>query len=73
MNLPSSLGPALRAAALGTQMAISAMLGAGAGVLADRWLDTSPLFTLLLAGLGFATGLFVLWRAFLQAQDHDDP
>lgn len=73
VNVPSSLGPALRAAALVTQMALSAMVGAGAGWLIDRWLQTAPFFSLLLAGAGFVGGLAVLWRAFVQAQNVDDP
>ncbi|TVQ87312.1 MAG: AtpZ/AtpI family protein [Deltaproteobacteria bacterium] len=72
MNLPSSLTPALRAAALITQMTLVTMAGAGLGFWLDGWMGTSPLFILVLVGLGFIGGIVVAWWGFSQAQDIDD-
>jgi len=38
------------------------LVGAGAGYLADRWLGTSPVFTLILGALGFGGGIFEVIR-----------
>jgi len=69
----SSLHAALRAAALVTQMAIQAVVGAFLGSLLDGWLGTSPIAVLVLGGAGFASGLLVTWRAFVRAGDQDEP
>jgi F0F1-type ATP synthase assembly protein I len=38
------------------------LIGAAVGYFLDRWLHTSPLFTLLLGGLGFAGGIYEVIR-----------
>jgi F0F1-type ATP synthase assembly protein I len=40
----------------------SMLIGAAVGYFLDRWLHTSPLFTLLLGGLGFAGGIYEVIR-----------
>jgi F0F1-type ATP synthase assembly protein I len=40
----------------------SVVVGAGAGYMADKWLHTSPVFTLVLGGMGFAGGIFEVIR-----------
>ena len=72
MKLPSSVLPALQAAALVTQMALAAMAGALGGALLDRWVGTSPLLLLVSTGLGFLGGLLVAWRGFQRASPPDD-
>jgi F0F1-type ATP synthase assembly protein I len=53
-------------------MALQAVVGAFIGGLLDELWGTSPLLVLVIGGLGFASGLLVLWRAFLAAQSDDD-
>lgn len=74
MKLPSSMLPAIRAAALVTQMAVAAVIGALVGAALDAWLNTSPLLLLASTGLAFVSGLFITWRAFirLSSDDTDD-
>ena len=74
MQVPGQLHGALRAAALVTQMALQAVVGAWVGVILDGWSGTSPLLVLLLGGAGFLSGLLVTWRAFAAAQaDEEKP
>jgi len=40
----------------------SVMIGAGIGYFLDRRIHTSPMFTLLLGGLGFAGGIYEVIR-----------
>ncbi|MGB6199134.1 MAG: AtpZ/AtpI family protein [Candidatus Acidiferrales bacterium] len=40
----------------------SVIIGAALGYFLDRWLHTSPIFTLLLGGLGFAGGTYEVIR-----------
>jgi len=73
----SSFHAALRAAALVTQMAVQTVVGAYLGSWLDGWLGSTPVAVLVLGGAGFASGLLVTWRAFVQASpdpaDGDDP
>lgn len=71
MKVPDSLNAALRASALVTQMALQVVVGAALGNWLDGWLNTSPVLVLALGGVGFATGMFVVWRAFAKAQSDD--
>ncbi|MFP3906770.1 MAG: AtpZ/AtpI family protein [Acidimicrobiales bacterium] len=42
------------------------------GVGLDRWLDTTPLFVLLLAGAAFATVVgLTIWRYGIEMEHHD--
>jgi F0F1-type ATP synthase assembly protein I len=72
VQLPDSLRPALRAAVLVTQMTIQVVAGVLVGNMADGWLNTSPFIAMVLAGIGFSSGMVVAYRAFLTAQDSDD-
>ena len=67
MHIPDSFHAALRAGALVTQMAIITAVCALGGWFLDGWLETSPVFVLALGGLGFAVGLYAVWRAMLVA------
>ena len=46
---------------LGLRLAISVILGLGAGLLVDSWLHTSPVFTLLGAALGIGAAMYTIW------------
>lgn len=63
---------AIRAAALVTQAALQTVLGVLAGVWLDGRLETTPGCALALGFIGFATGMFVTWRAFQHAASDDD-
>lgn len=55
-------------------MAIQTVIAAWLGSWLDGWWDTSPIAVLALGGAGFASGLFVTWRAFVSAsEDESDP
>jgi len=56
------MSEALRYAHLGIQLAASMALSLGAGVLLDRWLDTSPWFTLAGATFGILALFGQLYR-----------
>ena len=60
------------AAALITQMAVVTAVGMWVGSELDRWLDTSPSFTLLLTAAGFAGGIYRVHLGLQQLQDDDD-
>ena len=58
----TGLPPAMRLAGIGWFFALSIAGGIVGGVLLDRWLDTTPLFTLL----GLLVGLVVaFWGGYL--------
>ncbi|MDP9269499.1 MAG: AtpZ/AtpI family protein [Chloroflexota bacterium] len=46
---------------LGLRLAISVILGLGAGLLLDNWLRTSPVFTLLGMILGIGAAMYTIW------------
>lgn len=46
---------------LGLRLAISVILGLGAGLLVDSWLHTSPIFTLLGVVLGIGAAMYTIW------------
>ena len=72
MQIPDSFHAALRAGALVTQMALITAAGAVGGWYLDGWLETDPAFVLALGGLGFAAGLYAVWRAFSAATEEQD-
>jgi F0F1-type ATP synthase assembly protein I len=43
-------------------LVVSVGVGGGAGYLLDKWIHTSPVFTLILGLLGFAGGMIQLVR-----------
>jgi ATP synthase protein I len=50
---------------------VSLLLCIGGGILLDRWLDTSPIFTLLGMALGLAAAGYTLYElAVLGSQTH---
>ena len=51
-----------RHASAGLEFIVTFGLLLGAGLVADRWLDSVPLWTLLGAAAGFAAGLYRLVR-----------
>jgi F0F1-type ATP synthase assembly protein I len=53
-------------------MAILTAIGAVGGWFLDGWLETDPVFVLLLGGLGFVGGLYAVWRAFSAATSLDE-
>ena len=73
MKLPSSVAPALHAAALVTQMALTVIVAALLGSWLDRIFGSSPFLLLISIGLGATSGLLLAWRAFSRAQRTDDP
>jgi len=73
VTVPDSVNAALQAAALVTRMAFQVIIGAAIGAWLDGWFETSPALVLALGGVGFITGMFVVWRAFAQAQDSAEP
>jgi len=47
---------------IGTRLVASTFTGLAIGYYTDRWLGTSPLFTLLLLVLGIAAGFYNMYR-----------
>ena len=62
MQLPLA-GMAL-AGRIATELLVGIIVGAFLGWLIDRWLETTPIFMLLLFFLGAAGGLMNVWRLF---------
>ena len=58
----SSLGQVSMAMELPIVMVVWVIAAGGAGYFLDRWLHTSPLFTLLGGALGFGAGMWDLVR-----------
>lgn len=52
-------------------MIASIVIAGGAGYLLDRWLHTSPLFTLILGFLGFGAGVWDIIRRLSRAEKSD--
>jgi ATP synthase protein I len=46
---------------LGLRLAISVVLGLGAGLLLDSWLHTTPVFTLIGMVLGIGAAMYTIW------------
>lgn len=46
---------------LGLRLGFSVILGVGLGLLADNWLNTVPVFTLIGTGLGIAAAMYTIW------------
>jgi len=47
-----------------TEFVASVIVGTGIGILLDRWLETSPLFLLIMFGFGLAAGIMGGIRAY---------
>lgn len=43
------------------RLGLSVIMGIGAGVLVDNWLDTSPLFTLVGVAVGIGAAMYTIW------------
>lgn len=52
---------------LGLRMGISVILGIGIGLLADGWLGTRPLLTLVGAALGVGAAMYTIWEVAREA------
>lgn len=66
-NLPSpeeraGLGAAGVAAGLGCSIAVSVIISIGGGVALDRWLGTSPIFTLIGVAVGLLAAGYQLYE-----------
>jgi F0F1-type ATP synthase assembly protein I len=46
---------------LGMRLGLSVVIGVVAGVLLDKWLGTSPLFTLLGVAVGIGAAMYSIW------------
>jgi F0F1-type ATP synthase assembly protein I len=46
---------------LGIRLGVSVVLGLGGGLLADSWLHTSPIFTLIGMVLGIGAAMYTIW------------
>jgi len=46
---------------VGMRLAVSVVLGLGAGILADGWLHTRPLFTLIGMLVGIGAAMYTIW------------
>ena len=46
---------------LGLRLGISVILGVGGGLLADSWLHTRPIFTLVGMVLGMGAAMYTIW------------
>jgi ATP synthase protein I len=52
---------------LGLRLGISVILGVGSGLLVDRWLHTSPIFTLIGMVLGIGAAMYTIWDVAKQS------
>jgi ATP synthase protein I len=52
----------LRYSRISTELLVGICAGLGFGWLLDNWLETRPLFMLLLAFIGFGAGIYNVWR-----------
>lgn len=59
----------LDASALGIELVVSVLLGAGAGYWVDKKLSTFPWFTVIGLILGAAAGFLSVYRAFIKGDD----
>lgn len=46
---------------LGLRLGVSVALGLGAGLLADNWLGTTPIFTLVGMVIGIGAAMYTIW------------
>ena len=47
---------------VGTELLAGLIIGAGIGLTVDKWLNTTPLFMIILFILGGVAGIYNLWR-----------
>ena len=47
---------------VGTELLAGLIIGAGIGFTVDKWLNTTPLFMIILFILGGVAGIYNLWR-----------
>ena len=52
---------------LGLRLGISVLIGLGGGLVADNWLRTSPLFTLIGMVLGIGAAMVTIWNVAREA------
>ena len=52
---------------LGLRLGISVILGVGGGLLADSWLHTSPVLTLVGMVLGIGAAMYTIWDVAKQS------
>ena len=68
----SGFGLALRLLGVGWYLALSVVLGIGAGLWLDTRLNTQPLFTLLGLMLGLVVALYGTYRMVRQLLNNED-
>ena len=47
---------------VGTELLAGLIIGAGIGLTVDKWLNTTPLFMIIMFVLGGVAGIYNLWR-----------
>ncbi len=60
---------------VGIALVVSILIGLGMGVYLDRWLDTRPLFTLIMLLIGVISGfrnVYILTNRELKRQEYED-
>jgi F0F1-type ATP synthase assembly protein I len=74
VNTSKSFQAAMAAAGQVLTITLSVALGAWLGWTLDAKLGWSNVLMLLLPGLGFIASLFIVYRAYIRAQEtHDEP
>jgi len=53
---------------IGIRLALSVVIGLGLGVLADGWLHTGPVLTLLGMLIGIAAAMYTIWDVAQQGR-----
>ena len=60
---------------LGIEMGVSLAIGLGIGYVIDRWLNTSPVFTIIFMIFGLVAGmrrLYALWKRIEKEDERDN-
>lgn len=69
---PSAAKDYLDASALGIELVVSVLIGAGAGYWLDKRLNTFPWLTVVGLILGATAGFLSAYRAFMKSNDDAD-
>jgi ATP synthase protein I len=66
---PAAVKEYLDASALGVELVVSVLIGAGAGYWLDKRLNTFPWLTVIGLILGATAGFFSAYKAFIKSND----